>query len=103
MESEQVERICETLRFVQSLSDEEVARMNETLEGRKARILQHLKRQGGEGGFNDFAIVPALGEAQEMFEAWTELLAEGEIEYAPHSPENIYLARFRVKMQMRLL
>lgn len=67
----------------------------------EARILRHL-RERGEGRFGDFAVAPALGKSGETFDAWSELLARGEIEYAPGSCENIYLARFRIKAQMRL-
>lgn len=77
--------------------------MSEPLEERKQRILRHLEKQG-EGGFYDFPIAPALGDAGEMFDAWAALEEEERIEPVRGTlTSDLRVARFRVKAQMRLL
>lgn len=80
--------------------------MSETLEGRKARILKHLATQG-QGGFYDFPVAPCINDNDgpgAWFDAWAELEKEGRIEPVRGSlTDDLRLARFRIKSQMRLL
>lgn len=80
--------------------------MNAVLEDRKARILKHLATQG-QGGFYDFPVAPCINDndgPEAWFDAWAELEKEGRIEPVRGAPtDDLRLARFRIKSQMRLL